>query len=161
MGRRDTSGDYERRTSEKAAVEKLSSALLKETYAILNRERVFPKRVRRQHEPYIIQAVQLYHTYVAVAQGVRVENHGLFADRYNFQTLAIAWLYALNVKMTAAKECLDAPAEAFTHWGDLYDAARDATYAWRNKNKKDYESRFGSLTADELREPVVLNLGVF
>ena len=157
MGNRNVASDYSKKPSEKTAVINASDALLQETMRIMCRENVFPKRSRWQFAGPLADLVNNYHTCIALANGIIVTNHTLFAARYIAQTMAIAWLYALNVKMTAAQLCLEAPADRFDHWAELWNKADRTTKAWRNKDQKRYETQFGSLTADELREPTTFS----
>lgn len=152
MSSRNKADSRKKTPSRKAAVETAADRLLKETMAILNREKVFPKRSRWMFAYTIADIVNRYHTMVSYANGITVTNHGLFAERYIAQTLAIAWIYALNVKMTAAQICCDAPVDAFDYWANLWADAEKLTKAWRAGDKNRYEEQFGSLTADELRE---------
>lgn len=160
MGNRNVAEDYNKKPSKKSAAITASDRLLKETMAIMNREHVFPKRSRWQMAEPIAQIVNNYHTMIAYANGIKVLNHMLFAERFTAQTLALAWLYALNVKMTAAQIVLDAKIDAFTNWATLFNEAERVTKAWRTADRKRYEEQFGSLTADELREPSIFRAGV-
>lgn len=147
------SGDkYQKTPSPKAAVETASDRMLRETAAILTREKVFPKRSRWLFGQEIMRIANRYHTAVAYANGIRVTNHALFVQRYTAQSLAIAWLYALNVKMTAAQLCCSAPLDKFEAWSDTWAVADDMTKAWRAADVRRYEEQFGGLTADELGE---------
>lgn len=157
MSNRNQTGDFKKTPSKKAAVITASSALLKETMAILNRENVFPKRSRWMFAYKIADIVNDYHTMIAYANGIEVKSHDLFAERHKAQTLAVAWLYALNVKMTAAQICCDAPVDAFTHWSNLWVDAEKLTKAWRSSDVRRYSEQFGSLTADELGDTSVLS----
>lgn len=159
MGSRDN-GYKPKKPSDKSAAINASDDLLRETMAILNRERVFPKRARWQMAEPIAKIVNNYHTIIAYANGINVTNHALFAERYIAQTLAVAWLYALSAKMTAAQIVNDAPIDAFDYWQRLWNRADKVTKAWRNSDRKRYEEQFGSLTADELREPSVCGFGL-
>ncbi len=151
MGNRNVAGDYDKKPSAKSAVLTVSDQLLKETVAILCREKVFPKRSRWIIAEPIVSIVNKYHTFVSYANGIHVVDHATFAERYKAQTLAIAWHYALNVKMTAAQLILDAPIDAFDHWQRIWNRAKDLTYAWRNSDRKRFEEKFSSLSADELK----------
>lgn len=147
------SGDANAKTpSEKAAVETASDKMLRETAAVLTREKVFPKRSRWLFGVEIMGIANRYHTMIAYANGIHVKNHGLFAERYAAQTLAIAWLYALNVKMTAAQLCCSAPLDALETWSDTWAEADRLTKAWRSADERRYSEQFGGLTADELGE---------
>lgn len=160
MANRNVAQDYNKKPSRKSQAVSASDALLRETMAIMCREKVFPKRSRWQMAEPIAHIVNNYHTMIAYANGIQVTNHALFAERHIAQTLALSWLYALNVKMTAAQIVLDAPIDSFAHWANLFVTAERVTKAWRTADRKRYEEQFGSLTADECREPTVFRVGV-
>lgn len=158
MANRNQGKDAKRPPSKLAQVETLSTALLRETMRLLNRENVFPKRGRWQFAYKIADLVNDYHSEIAFANGIEVKDHGLFVDRYDAQSRAVAYLHALNVKMTAAQLCCDAPLDAFSHWADLWAQAWTITIAWRGSDRRRYEKQFGSLTADGLGKASVSSL---
>lgn len=151
--------NYKKPASKKSAAINASDDLLRETLGVLNREKVFPKRSRWLIAYPIAEIVNNYHTMVAYANGIKVTNHELFVERYTAQTLAIAWIYTLAVKMSAAQLILEANADRLDRWQELCNNADRVTKAWRNADVKRYEEQFGSLTADELREPSIYPVG--
>lgn len=157
MGKRTTSMQQQKGKpgSAKAMFLRAADKLLRETVAVTARENVFPKRTRWQFAYSLMDIANSFHTWVSYANGITVTDHALFAERYQAQSRGIAWLYALDVKMTAAQLCMDIPAEKLDFWAECLVEAKNRTKAWQSADKRRYEAKFGSLTAEELREQTV------
>ncbi len=157
MSSRQTSaqGTKNKPAGTKALFLRAADELLRETVAVTAREKVFPKRTRWQFAYELMAIANRYHTLVMYANGIEVQDHALFAKRYRAQTMGLAWLYALNAKMTAAQLCMGIDADLLAYWARLYVEARTRTQNWRASDRRRYEKRFGSLTAEESREPTI------
>jgi hypothetical protein len=141
--------------SDKAGFLSAADDLFRETVAITAREKVFPKRTRWQFAYALMDIANNFHTEVMYANGIEVEDHELFAERYRAQTRGLAWLYALDAKMSAAQLCMNINADLLDYWTQLLNEAKARTSKWRSSDKSRYSKRFGSLTAEETREPAV------
>lgn len=154
MSNRETPAQLERGKPihRKALFLRAMDVLLRETGATLSRENVFPKRTRWLYAYAIMDLVNNAHSWAMYANGIEVDTRELMLERYRAQTVALAWLYALNVKMSAAQIALSVPPEKCETWARLYDEARDRVLAWRSGNLRRYSAKFGGLSADELGE---------
>ena len=142
--------------SEKALFLRAADALFRETVSVTAREKLFPKRSRWQFAYALMDIANNFHSAVMYANGIRVENRALFAERYRAQTLGLAWLYALDTKMTAAQLCMGIDADRLEYWTRLLNEAKERVSAWRAADRRRYEEKFGSLTAVESGEPAVI-----
>lgn len=127
MSNRETPAQLERGKPihRKALFLRAMDVLLRETGAILSRENVFPKRTRWLYAYAIMDLVNNAHSWAMYANGIEVDTRGLMLERYHAQTVALAWLYALNVKMSTAQIALSVPPEKCETWAKLYDEARN------------------------------------
>ena len=161
MSRQTTVQNSHNKTpSKKAAFLRAADNLFRETVAVTAREKVFPKRSRWQFAYALMELANQFHSQVLYANGIHADTRELFADRYRAQTLGLASLYALNAKMSAAQLCMNINADLLECWARLYVEAWDKTTAWRAADRRRYEEKFGSLTAEELgSEPVLVSPG--
>lgn len=155
MGRNSTESGRKPEPSDKAKFLWIAEALLIETSRVLRREKYFPKRARWQYSYALMDIANAYHSQAEFANGIEVKTHGLMVQRYEAQSIALAWLYALDAKMSLAQKDLEIDADGLTHWTDLLIEAEKRTQNWRSSDLRRYEKQFGSLTAEELREPTV------
>ena len=157
MGNRATSAQQQRGKpgSTKALFLRAADKLLRETVAVTARESLFPKRTRWQFAYSIMEIVNNFHTWASYANGIAVTDHVLFAERYRAQSRSLAWLYALDVKMTAAQLCMDISADRLDFWAECLVEAKNRIKKWQADDRRRYEVKFGSLTAEELREQTV------
>ncbi len=151
--RADARRRNQREASAKAPFLEAAAKLLKETARVTAKENLFPKRARWQFAYAIMDLANAYHSWAKYANGIEVRTRGLMIRRYEAQTVAMAWLKALNAEMSAAQDAMGINPDLLTNWAMLWDEAWTKTSAWRTSNLKRYEKQFGSLTADELREP--------
>lgn len=133
----------------KSAAERHTIEFTVKTLQILGKEKIFPKRARWQGVYEMARIVQRVHTCVMFANGIEVESHKLMVDRHEAQTLALAWMYALNSKMSLAIDIFELNANALGDWADKYDEAWRCIKGWRNKDLKRYAAKYGDLTAEE------------
>lgn len=154
MSNRETRAQLERGkpVNRKALFLRAIDNLLRETGAVLSRENVFPKRTRWLYAYAIMDLVNNAHSWAMYANGIEVDTRELMLERYRAQTVALAWLYALNVKMSAAQLALSVPPEKCETWAKLFDEARSRVLAWRSGDLRRYSQKFGGLSADELGE---------
>ena len=110
------------------------------------REKVFPKRTRWVIGGKIADIVNDYHTVVMTANGIKVTTREEFIERHRLQTLAIAHLYALNVKMGLAQVVLSINPDGMNHWATLWNNADRCTKAWMNKDTARYTLHYGQLS---------------
>ena len=119
------------------------------------REKLFPKRSRWQFAYALMEIANSFHSTVMYANGIKVTDKALFAERYRAQSKGLAWLYALDAKMSAAQLCMGIDPDKLSHWAGCLVEAKTRVAAWQASDKRRYEERFGSLTADESREQTV------
>ena len=158
MGNRATSLQQRKGkpASDKALFLQVADALFRETVAVTAREKVFPKRTRWQFAYALMDIANNFHSEVMYANGIRVDCRELFVERYGAQTQALAWLYALDAKMTAAQLCMGIDADRLQYWARLLNEAKERVGAWRAADKRRYEEKFGSLSAAESGEPAAI-----
>ena len=135
--------------TEKTEVERETDALTKETLMAICREKVIPKRMRWLIGQKIADLVNDFHTFVFVANEIKVKSHEEFVERHKYQTLAIAFLKATDVKMTVALDVLELNADYLERWAKQYNATLRIIQGWTNKDEKRYAEKFGPLSPEE------------
>ena len=149
MGR----GPNEKKASEKAQFLGSAKLLVKETSRILRKEDLFPKRARWQYCYAIMNAATDFYREANYANKIEVKTRQLMLDRYNAQSRAIAKLGAMDALMTVAAEDFECNVNPLTKWADLLTETRERLVGARAADLRRYEKHFGSLSADEMREP--------
>ena len=135
--------------TEKTKVERETDALTKETLRAICREKVIPKRMRWLLGQKIADLINDFHTFVFVANEIKVKSHEEFVERHKYQTLAIAFLKATDVKMTLALDVLELNADYLERWAGQYNDTLRIIQGWTNKDEKRYAERFGLLSPEE------------
>lgn len=143
-------------SSEKAPFLRAARQLLAETARVTRSEKIVPKRARWQYAYEIMWLANQYHSWAMYANGIKVQTRGLMLSRYEAQTRALGWLYALDAKMSLMVDAEGIDPDLLTHWSELKVAAWDATTSWQSADLRRFSKQFGSLTADELRESTVV-----
>lgn len=123
---------YKIEPTQKTRVEKATDEIMKRTLEVLCKEDVFPKRSRW-----------------LMAYKIEVRSHAEFVERHKYQTLAIAFLKASDVKMTLAVDVMKASANKLEFWAGQYNDTLRQLQGWRNKDEKRYAEKYGSLTEDD------------
>lgn len=136
--------------SEKAAVLRETDNITVATLRVLCKEDAFPKRSRWLIAQPIADLINKFHSAVMTANGIKVQSHVEFVERHKWQTNAIAYLYAANVKMNLAMTVLNINADRLSSWADRFNAADKAVKAWMNKDAKRYAEIYGAL--NDLKE---------
>lgn len=135
--------------TEKTKVERETDALTKETLMAICREKVIPKRMRWLIGQKIADLINDFHTFVFVANEIKVKSHEEFVERHKYQTLAIAFLKATDIKMTVALDVLELNADYLERWAGQYNATLRIIQGWTNKDEKRYAEKFGPLSPEE------------
>ena len=135
--------------TEKTKVERETDALTKETLMAICREKVIPKRMRWLIGQKIADLVNDFHKFVFVANEIKVKSHEEFVERHKYQTLAIAFLKATDIKMTLALDVLELNADYLERWAGQYNATLRIIQGWTNKDEKRYAEKFGPLSPEE------------
>ena len=135
--------------TEKTQVERETDAITKETLMAICREKVIPKRMRWLIGQKIADLINDFHTFVSVANEIKVKSHDEFVERHKYQTLAIAFLKATDIKMTVALDVLDLNADYLERWAGQYDTTLRIIQGWTNKDEKRYAEKFGPLSQKE------------
>ena len=135
--------------TEKTKVERETDALAKETLRVICREKVIPKRMRWLIGQKIADLVNDFHTFVFVANEIKVKSHDEFVQRHKYQTLAVAFLKATDVKMTLALDVLELNADYLERWAGQYNDTLRIIQGWMNKDEKRYAIKFGPLSPEE------------
>lgn len=143
--------------SEKAPFLRAARKLLAETARVTRSEKIVPKRARWQYAYEIMWLANQYHSWAMYANGIKVQTRKLMLDRYEAQSRALGWLYALDAKMSLMVDAEGVDPDLLTNWADLKVAAWDATQSWQSADLRRYSKQFGSLTADELGELSVVS----
>ena len=133
----------------KTRVERETDNITKETLKAICRENVIPKRMRWLVGQKIADLINDFHTCVNVANEIKVKSHAEFVERHKYQTLAIAHLKAVDVKMTLALDVLDLNADYLDTWAEQYNCTLKQIQGWLNKDEKRYSERFGPLSPEE------------
>ena len=79
--------------------------------------------------------------------GIKVKSHDEVCRRHKFQTLAIAHMNALNVKMGLAEGVLDIDTNEFDKWAGQFNYTLRCLQGWMNKDEKRYSEQFGELAS--------------
>lgn len=154
MGKRDRDRVKEKKTpTEKTAVLRSVDRLATETLSVLCKEAIFPKRTRWIIGQPIANLVNNVHSCVMAANGIRVESHAEFTERHRLQTMAVAYLYALDVKMNLAQAVLAANADKLEFWAGLFLETDKYIKNWISSDTKRYSGRFGPLSDHEDKTP--------
>lgn len=135
--------------TEKTQVERETDAITKETLMAICREKVIPKRMRWLIGQKIADLINDFHTFVSVANEIKVKSHDEFVERHKYQTLAIAFLKATDIKMTVALDVLDLNADYLERWAGQYNTTLRIIQGWTNKDEKRYAEKFGPLSQKE------------
>jgi hypothetical protein len=135
--------------TEKTQVERETDAITKETLMAICREKVIPKRMRWLIGQKIADLINDFHTFVSVANEIKVKSHDEFVERHKYQTLAIAFLKATDIKMTVALDVLDLNADYLERWAGQYNTTLRIIQGWTNKDEKRYAEKFGPLSQEE------------
>ena len=101
---------YKIEPTQKTRVEKATDEIVKRTLEVLCKEDVFPKRSRWLMAYKIADLINDFHGFVQIANEIEVRSHAEFVERHKYQTLAIAFLKASDVKMTLAVDVMKASA---------------------------------------------------
>lgn len=110
--------------SEKAAVLRETDNITVATLRVLCKEDAFPKRSRWLIAQPIADLINKFHSAVMTANGIKVQSHVEFVERHKWQTNAIAYLYAANVKMNLAMTVLNINADRLSSWADRFNNAQ-------------------------------------
>ena len=94
----------------------------------------------------IADLINNFHSSVQIANEIEVRSHVEFVERHKYQTLAIAFLKASDVKMTLAVDVMKASANKLEFWAGQYNDTLRQLQGWRNKDEKRYAEKYGSLT---------------
>ena len=136
--------------STKTRVERETDKITKETLQAICREKVIPKRMRWVIGQKIADLINDFHTSVNVANEIKVKSHAEFVERHKFQTLAIAFLKATDVKMTLAMDVLQLNANYLETWAGQYNETLKQLQGWINKDEKRYSEKFGELSPEDI-----------
>ncbi len=140
---------YKIEPTQKTRVEKATYKIVKRTLEVLCKEDVFPKRSRWLMAYKIADLINDFHGFVQIANEIEVRSHVEFVERHKYQTLAIAFLKASDVKMTLAVDVMKASANKLEFWAGQYNDTLRQLQGWRNKDEKRYAEKYGSLTEDD------------
>lgn len=136
----------------RTAVLRQADWLVKETLQMLCREKTFPRRMRWLIGEPIADLANKYHSCIMTANAIRVETREEFIERHKIQTLGLAYLWSLNVKMGLAQVVLDVDPNKFEPWAKLFNDADRYTKNWISSDTKRYSQRFGPLSDAEPEE---------
>lgn len=135
--------------NQKTRVERETDAITRETLKAICREKVIPKRMRWVIGEKIADLINDFHTSVMVANEIKVKSHAEFVERHKFQTLAVAFLKATDVKMTLALDVLELNAGYLEEWAGQYNETLKQIQGWTNKDEKRYSEKYGPLSPEE------------
>ena len=136
--------------TQKTRVERETNNITRETLRAICREKVIPKRMHWLIGHKIADLINDFHTSVNVANEIKVESHAEFVERHKWQTLAIAFLKATDVKMTLALDVLELNADYLETWAGQYNETLKQIQGWKNKDAKRYEEKYGPLSQEEI-----------
>lgn len=144
--------DHTVKPTKKNKALRITDELTAETLRTLCRENVFPKRSRWLIAQPIADLINEYHSNVMIANEIKVETHGLMVERYEHQTIAIAYLEAANIKMSLALTVLDLNADKLEKWAEKFNEAGKEVMSWRAGDRRRYEKKFGHICPETLGE---------
>ena len=119
--------EKEKKPSQKNKALRMTDSLTVETLKALCRENTFPKRTRWLLAQPIADIINAFHTEVMVANEIKVETYGLMVERYERQTVALAYLEAANIKMSLALTVLDVNADNLERWAEKFNELSEVT----------------------------------
>lgn len=128
---------YKIEPTQKTRVEKATDEIVKRTLEVLCKEDVFPKRSRWLMAYKIADLINDFHGFVQIANEIEVRSHAEFVERHKYQTLAIAFLKASDVKMTLAVDVMKASANKLEFWAGQYNDTLASSKAGATKTRRD------------------------
>lgn len=140
---------YKIETKEKTKVLQVANSFTVRTLKLLTKEDIFPKRARWIICYDIKELVEKFHTHVMIANGIRVDCHELFVERYKHQALAEACLYALSAKMGLADLLYGIDIDKLEKWANEFNETDKRLKNWKNADKKRYSAKYGELHEEE------------
>lgn len=144
--------EKEKKPTQKNKAIRATDALTAETIRTLCRENTFPKRSRWLIAQPIADLINGFHSHVMIANEIKVETYGLMVERYEHQTIALAYLEAANIKMGLALTVLDLDADKLEKWAHKFNETRREVMGWRAGDRRRYEKRFGPISQESIRE---------
>ena len=144
--------DKAKKPTQKNKAIRAADALTAETLRTLCRENTFPKRSRWLIAQPIADLINSFHSEIMIANEIKVETRDLMLERLKHQTIAIAYLEAANIKMSLALTVLDLDADKLEKWAHKFNETRREVMGWRAGDRRRYESRFGQICHESIRE---------
>lgn len=129
--------------SEKTAVIRKTTELSDWLMRKLCQEEVFPKRSRWLISGKIADLINDLETYIHLSNEIRVVTTEERDKRHYYQTMAIATLMALDVKVNTAQRILDIDPEKLHHYATLANDLHALLRAWMTADERRYGSPTG------------------
>jgi len=127
-----------RQTPDNFKVIAAADSLAEYTLRLLCNEKIFPKRSRWLIAGKIADLVNDYQTAVHTANEMRVESTLAFSFRREQQLEALAYLRALDAKVSLAHAVLHIDANRLEYWAGLMNENEKLIKAWMRSDKKRY-----------------------
>ena len=126
--------------------------LAEDTFRLISNEDIFPKKSRWIMSHDISKIINRVHTTVMFANGIDIDR-ALEAERpflYLIRTLslaiALAWMHALDAKMSLSLDVLSTNGNKYEVWGRQYLKTRHYIQDWRRADIKRYTDKYGKLS---------------
>nr|AHF24072.1 hypothetical protein [uncultured bacterium Contig643] len=146
---RDKKPEEEKKELPKALRETIR--LTQETLRLISDEKVFPKKSRWIMSHEISKIVNRVHTTAMFANGIDVdkaleaERPILYLVRMIALALTLAWMSALDAKMSLSLDVLNTNANRYLTWGRQYLKTRHYIQDWRRADINRYTEKYGRL----------------
>ena len=127
--------------------------LTEETYRLISDENTFPKKSRWIMSHEMSKIVNHIHTTAMFANGIdvdkclEVERPLLYIIRMVSLALVLAWMSALDAKMSLSLDVLNTNGNEYEKWGRQYLKSRHYVQDWRRADIKRYTEKYGNLGA--------------
>ena len=125
--------------------------LTEDTFRLISDENIFPKKSRWLMSHEMSKIINRVHTIVMFANGIDVDS-ALDAERpllYLIRTaslaIALAWMKALDAKMSLSLDVMNTNGNKYEVWGRQYLKTRHYIQDWRRADIKRYTEKYGKL----------------
>lgn len=125
--------------------------LSEDTFRLISDEKIFPKKSRWIMSHEMSKIINRVHTAAMFANGIDVdkaleaERPILYLIRMIALALSLAWMHALDAKMSLSLDVLNTNANKYEVWGRQYLKTRHCIQDWRRADAKRYSERYGNI----------------
>lgn len=131
--------------------------LAEDTFRLISDEGIFPKKSRWLMSHEMSKIVNRIHTTAMFANGIDVDNAMdaerplLYLIRVTSLAITLAWMKALDAKMSLSLDVMQTNANKYAVWGRQYNKTRHYIQDWRRADIRRYTDKYGKLSALDAR----------